>query len=48
MALSQEEKEVVDNKDQLINNTNTELPYLDISNPCIEQLTKQAIAEKNL
>ncbi len=44
MALSQEEKDVVDNQEELINNTNSELPCLDTTNPCVEQLTEKAIA----
>ncbi len=44
MALSQEDKEVVNNQEQLINNTNSELPCLNTSNPCVEQLTEKAIA----
>ena len=44
MALSEEDKDVVDNQEQLINNTNSELPCLDTTNPCVEQLTQAAIA----
>ena len=44
MALSEEDKDVVDNQEQLINNTNSELPWLDTTNPCVEQLTQAAIA----
>ncbi len=44
IALAQEDKDVVDNQEQLINNNNAELPCLDTTNPCVEQLTQQAIA----
>ncbi len=44
MALSQEDKYVVNNQEQFTNNTNSELPCLDTSNLCVEQLTQQAIA----
>ncbi len=42
-ALAQEDKDLVDNQEQLTNNTNAELPCLDTTNPCVEQLTQQAI-----
>ncbi|CCQ68845.1 hypothetical protein CWATWH0402_2282 [Crocosphaera watsonii WH 0402] len=35
MALSEEDKDVVDNQEQLINNTNSELPCLDTTNPVL-------------
>ncbi len=44
IALSQEEQNAVDNQEQLINNTNSELPCLDTTNPCVNQLTQEAIA----
>ncbi len=43
-ALSQETKDVVDHQEQLINNTNSELPCLHTTNQCVEQLTQKAIA----
>ncbi len=43
-ALSQEDKNIVNNQEQSTNNTNSELPCLDTTNPCVEQLTQQAIA----
>ncbi len=47
MALSQEDKNVVDNQEQLINNTNSELPCLDTTNTCVKQLTEIAIANSD-
>ncbi|MGK7885387.1 MAG: hypothetical protein AB4057_12280 [Crocosphaera sp.] len=44
IALSQEDKYVVNNQQQLINNTNSELPCLHTTNQCVEQLTQKAIA----
>jgi hypothetical protein len=44
MALSQEDKDIVDNQEQLTDNTNSKLPCLDTTNPCVEQLTQAAIA----
>ena len=40
IALSQEDKDVVNHQEQLI----SELTCLDTTNPCVEQLTQQAIA----
>lgn len=44
IALSQENKEILNNQEQLTNNTNSELLCLDTTNTCVEQLTERAIA----